>query len=290
MMGTFALWGLYVVVVGSPVLTDLEIKLEYEGRSPPTSAATLRIETIRPPHPTTKELYKKEDVLFSAKIQQKEIEVVLQDCIRLGHGERTCEQLRVSVSNGDWTGEEIIDLTAGKWKPAITVTMKYHESACLRCLPSSFDLACGPPACATSGCDVIVRQSDTCCESDPSTCGECGCSAPCLGEYGDAIGHSHSGVWLGARPSNSGKLTVQVPADATVFINGHRASKTGTHREYISLNLLPGETYNFVVRAEVVRDGRLLADTKLVVLRAGQTESLALDLSSDCETQVASRR
>ncbi len=44
---------------------------------------------------------------------------------------------------------------------------------------------------------------------------------------------------------DSAMLTVSVPADARVFVNGHATTSTGETRTYISRNLRPGATYTY---------------------------------------------
>ena len=78
-----------------------------------------------------------------------------------------------------------------------------------------------------------------------------------------------------------GGLTVSVPADAKIFVNGKATTTTGTYREYISRGLKPGYEYNYEVRAEVVRDGETVSDVKTVSLVAGRLERLAFDFATE---------
>ena len=70
-------------------------------------------------------------------------------------------------------------------------------------------------------------------------------------------------------------LTVWVPEDAKVMINGLETRSTGSRRQYYSSGLKPGLTYTYVVRAQVIRNGQVQEDTQTVTLAAGQTNSLA---------------
>ncbi len=76
-------------------------------------------------------------------------------------------------------------------------------------------------------------------------------------------------------PENSGMLTVWVPYDAKVTINGMPTKSTGSRRQFVSYNLKPGFSYKYEVKAEVVRDGKIIEDTKTVVLNAGSNNSVA---------------
>ena len=75
-------------------------------------------------------------------------------------------------------------------------------------------------------------------------------------------------------------LSVRLPADAKVFVNGKPTTSTGAFRTYISRNLEPGRKYAYEVRAEVVRDGKKLARTKLVRLPAGRGVNLSFDFGA----------
>lgn len=83
-----------------------------------------------------------------------------------------------------------------------------------------------------------------------------------------------------------GLLAVDVPEDAKIFVNGQQTRSTGSHREYVSRNLDRGHTYSYEVRAEVIRDGRTIEETKRIELRAGQTAQLAFDLSSPAKLET----
>lgn len=79
-------------------------------------------------------------------------------------------------------------------------------------------------------------------------------------------------------PSHAGLLTVHVPADAEVYINGDPTRSTGSRREYVSFGLLPGKLYRYEVKALIscapylAMDGKLiLPDGTTVVPDANQT-------------------
>ena len=88
---------------------------------------------------------------------------------------------------------------------------------------------------------------------------------------------------------NSGILTVWVPYDAKVTINGLETRSTGSRREFVSYGLKSGLSYKYVVQAQVVREGKLLEDTRTVTLTAGQIEAVAFGFNTQPTEQVASR-
>jgi uncharacterized protein (TIGR03000 family) len=78
---------------------------------------------------------------------------------------------------------------------------------------------------------------------------------------------------------DAGYLIVNVPADAKVFVNGHATTSTGEHRQYVSHGLEAGMRYEYQVRAEIIRDGKVLSETKTVQLTGGSQADLAFEMS-----------
>lgn len=89
-------------------------------------------------------------------------------------------------------------------------------------------------------------------------------------------------------PDSSVLLTISVPADARVMINGRPTQSTGVQREYVSHDLVPGLTYKYEVCAQVTRNGKTLEKTKVVFLTAGTQEGIAFHFNPKPEAQVAS--
>jgi uncharacterized protein (TIGR03000 family) len=88
-------------------------------------------------------------------------------------------------------------------------------------------------------------------------------------------------------PENSGILTVWVPYDAKVTINGMATKSTGSRRQFVSYDLKDGLSYKYEVKAEVVRDGKIVEDTKTVVLNAGSSNSVAFGFNIAPAEEVA---
>ena len=88
-----------------------------------------------------------------------------------------------------------------------------------------------------------------------------------------------------------GLLSVNVPEDAKVFVNGLATTSTGADRQYVSRDLQSGFNYTYEVKAEVVRDGKTVEQVKQVNLRAGQTAELAFDFpaTEQLETSLTVR-
>ncbi len=79
---------------------------------------------------------------------------------------------------------------------------------------------------------------------------------------------------------DSALLTVAVPSDARVLVNGIPTRSTGSQRRYVSRNLTPGFDYTYEVRAEVMVDGKPVVQTKTAQLRAGQDVKLNFDMNA----------
>lgn len=66
------------------------------------------------------------------------------------------------------------------------------------------------------------------------------------------------------------KLVVELPSDARLFIDDHAMKTASDRRTFNTPALEPGQAYYYMVRAEVVRDGKTYRESKRVIVRAGQ--------------------
>jgi uncharacterized protein (TIGR03000 family) len=88
---------------------------------------------------------------------------------------------------------------------------------------------------------------------------------------------------------DAGYLLVSVPADAKVFVNGRATTSTGGERQYVSRGLENGQHYSYEVRAEVVRDGKTVSETKVAQLSAGSQANLSFTLGGTPQTASSSK-
>jgi uncharacterized protein (TIGR03000 family) len=79
---------------------------------------------------------------------------------------------------------------------------------------------------------------------------------------------------------NSGILTVWVPYDAKVTVNGLETSSMGSRRQFVSYGLQSGLSYKYVVRAQVIRNGQVQDDTRTVTLTAGEVTAVAFGFNA----------
>jgi uncharacterized protein (TIGR03000 family) len=86
---------------------------------------------------------------------------------------------------------------------------------------------------------------------------------------------------------DSALLTVSVPTDARVLVNGMPTRSAGELRRYVSKNLNPGFNYTYEVTAEANVNGTPVTQTKTVHLRAGDQVDLAFDLRTQEPVETA---
>ncbi len=79
--------------------------------------------------------------------------------------------------------------------------------------------------------------------------------------------------------SGDGTISILVPEDAVVTINGYTTKSTGRVRKYVSQDLKPGLVYPFSIRVDVVRDGRAVSETQQVKLTRGALEAVVFDFA-----------
>lgn len=91
------------------------------------------------------------------------------------------------------------------------------------------------------------------------------------------------------RPSANAVLTVSVPADARVFVNDLPTTSTGSLRRYVSNGLRYGYNYTYHIRAEIVRDGQTLTETKTVKLQAGDASKVEFALNASHSDPIATQ-
>ncbi len=90
-------------------------------------------------------------------------------------------------------------------------------------------------------------------------------------------------------PASATLLTVVVPEDAQVDVNGMLTKTPGTQRQYASYGLQPGYTYTYEVRARVTRNGQTVEDVQFVRVRAGEERQVAFDFGTRPNAAIAAR-
>ena len=72
-------------------------------------------------------------------------------------------------------------------------------------------------------------------------------------------------------------ITVNVPADAKITIDGAATTSVSTVRTFSTPELNPGSVYYYTFTAEVVREGKTFTATEKVAVEAGATAQISLN-------------
>jgi uncharacterized protein (TIGR03000 family) len=72
-----------------------------------------------------------------------------------------------------------------------------------------------------------------------------------------------------AKAPTKAKLIVELPSNATLYIDDHKMTAGTDHRVFNTPELDSGETYFYMLRAEVVKDGNPVTVTKRVIVKPG---------------------
>ena len=88
--------------------------------------------------------------------------------------------------------------------------------------------------------------------------------------------------------NNRALLTIYVPYEAKITINGLPTQSTGSRRQYALFGLQPGLNYQYEIHAEIVREGKIVEENKTVTVTAGQQESVAFGFNVSPAAGVAS--
>jgi uncharacterized protein (TIGR03000 family) len=74
-------------------------------------------------------------------------------------------------------------------------------------------------------------------------------------------------------------LSVKLPEQAKVYVNGNLTTSTGNVRHFVSHNLKEKEAYRFEVKAVLAKDdGTEVVQNKTVVVNSGKGEEIAFDM------------
>jgi uncharacterized protein (TIGR03000 family) len=80
--------------------------------------------------------------------------------------------------------------------------------------------------------------------------------------------------------SAKAKVIVEVPSGAKLYIDDQPSKNTSERRVFSTPALEAGQSYYYVLRAEITKEGKTYSDTRRVVVRAG-TEVTASFVEAD---------
>jgi uncharacterized protein (TIGR03000 family) len=75
-------------------------------------------------------------------------------------------------------------------------------------------------------------------------------------------------------------IQVSLPADARLTVDGYVTTSTSENRTFVTPALPQGETFQYTLRAEVVRDGRTVVETQVVTVRGGEETRVPFNFSN----------
>jgi uncharacterized protein (TIGR03000 family) len=81
--------------------------------------------------------------------------------------------------------------------------------------------------------------------------------------------------------STSATIVVNLPAEATLTIDGAATRSTSDKRVFTSPELTPGKKYYYQFKAEVIRDGKTVLVEQKVPVIAGQTKEISLTMPAE---------
>ena len=82
-------------------------------------------------------------------------------------------------------------------------------------------------------------------------------------------------------------LSVALPAEAEVYINGRLTKTEGSIRNYVARKLKAGEDIGYQIKAVINRDGKRLVRTQTVRMKAGITRTVEFDFNQPVTTVLA---
>lgn len=83
------------------------------------------------------------------------------------------------------------------------------------------------------------------------------------------------------------RLTIEVGADAKIYVNEKLTQSRGSTRHFVSRDLERGKDYQFKVRAEVTgSDGKLISESQQVTMLAGENKTMRF-ASRDSQLKLA---
>jgi uncharacterized protein (TIGR03000 family) len=81
----------------------------------------------------------------------------------------------------------------------------------------------------------------------------------------------------GGPATTPARLTVRLPADARLRVQGELCPLTGDTRTFDTPPLAPGQSYAYRLEAEVVRDGRPVVRTRRIEFRSGDRVAVSFE-------------
>ena len=128
---------------------------------------------------------------------------------------------------------------------------------------------CGGGGCHVGGC------------GHGGGCGFGGCGGYASGGWGGCGGYAYAGGGFAGGyalldAGTTATVVVELPADATLTIDGEATTSTSATRVFQTPELEPGKTFHYTFQAQVERDGKVQSVTRHVEVRAGEQTRVSL--------------
>ncbi len=112
----------------------------------------------------------------------------------------------------------------------------------------------------------------------PYPVGDPACPAPPPGGAPPSSGVTGAPNPGGAQTGDA-TLTVLVPSDAVVWVNGEKTTQSGPRRDFVSSGLAPGRSYTFEVRTEWKgQDGKPVDLVQRIPMQAGDKRAISISV------------
>jgi uncharacterized protein (TIGR03000 family) len=122
-------------------------------------------------------------------------------------------------------------------------------------------------------CAPVCYNSCSTCNVCPTP--DCGCGAPAAPHHEPIkAAPTPKATWIEAPAT----IVVELPADATLAVDGVATSSTSNVRVLVSPELTVGKEYQYTLTAQVVRDGKSVQVERNVAVRAGEESHVSLSL------------
>jgi len=129
---------------------------------------------------------------------------------------------------------------------------------------------CGYGGCGHGGCGYVVSGCATC---GGHVLGGTSCPGGVCPISGGAAHAQAAGT--------EATLIVNLPADATLTIDGEETTSTSAQRVFVTPALEEGKVYEYTLKAKVERNGKVQVATAKVTIRPGQTSQVELKLPAE---------
>src|SRR5262249_47647198 len=75
-------------------------------------------------------------------------------------------------------------------------------------------------------------------------------------------------------------VVVTLPEDAQLYFDGSLTTQVGDTRTFVTPPLQAGSTYSYQLKAEALRGGKVVSQSRQIQVKAGQTTRLSFDLGA----------